>query len=90
MTWAMIGAAAVTTIGSVVGQATAKKPGGPAPQAQLEQDQKAPPLQATALQFQQPQTGQPAMDPKMLQQIVMPQIPQNDPLGDYLKHRQGY
>ena len=96
MTWAMIGASAVMAVGSVVGQATAKKPGGPAPQAQVDENQKSAPLQPTASQqmtppaLAQPQ-GAATVDPNQVKALVMPTIPTEAPLGDYLKRRQqGY
>jgi|SRR5690242_4856719 len=98
MTWAMIGASAVAVIGSAVGNATAKKPGGPPPQAQLDENQKTAPLQPTANQFagalpptgMQPQGGG-NLDPNQVKALVMPTIPTEAPLGDYLKRRQqGY
>lgn len=101
MTWAMIGAAAVTTVGSIVGQQASKRGQGIPPPAQGAPEQGGgAPLQPTAKGFAQPEAGttqapqvqgaayQPSQ--QQLQSLVMPTIPQSDPLSDYLKHQRSY
>jgi len=97
MTWAMIGASAVAVVGSMAAKQIPGRGGAggmPAVQPQLP-DQKTPPLQPTAPKFEPPPVAGgtpqvPGLDPKAAQALVMQSVPQSDPLGDYLKHRQGY
>ena len=91
MTWAMMGGSAVAVVGGIASQQMNKGGGGamPPPQAQLDPNQKSAPLQPTAKGFMQPQmpTG---MTQDQISQVVMPTVPQSDPLADYLKHQRSY
>jgi len=98
MTWAMIGASAVAVVGGMAAKQIPGRGGAggmPGVQPQLP-DQKTPPLQPTAPNFEPPPAAGgaaqvPGLDPKAAQALVMQTVPQSDPLGDYLKRQKlGY